>query len=120
MKRDLDLVRKILLAIEAMVNGRVDCDIEIPGFTKDQIGYHVFLMGQAGLLKVVDITDLDSKSPQAAPIHLTWAGHEFLDASKDEGLWSKAKSKVIKPAGGVAFDVLLEWLKAEVKQRIGL
>lgn len=54
-----------------MVNGRVDCDIEIPGFTKDQIGYHVFLMGQAGLLKVVDITDLGSKSPQAAPIHLT-------------------------------------------------
>ncbi len=120
MKRDLDLVRKILLAIEAMDNGRVDCDIEISGFTKDQIGYHVFLMGQADLLKVVDISNLDSKSPQAEPIHLTWAGHEFLDASRDEDLWSKAKSKVLKPAGGFAFDILLEWLKAAVKQKIGL
>jgi hypothetical protein len=51
---------------------------------------------------------------------LTWDGYEFLESAKDENLWGKAKSIVIKPAGGVAFGVLLDWLKAEAKSRLGM
>ena len=51
---------------------------------------------------------------------LTWSGHEFADAANDGALWAKAKTNVIGPAGGVAFTVLLEWLKAEAKSRLGI
>lgn len=119
MKRDLDLCRTILLTIESQPHGFAD-ELHIDGYSEEQIGYHVYLLGEAGLLKTSVCTVMDSHSPQALPINLTWDGHEFLDASKDNSLWEKAKAKVIKPAGGVAFDLLLEWLKAEAKQRLGL
>ena len=120
MKRDLDLVRKILLAMEQLEHGFVQGDLHVEGHTEDEIGFHVFLIGEAGLAKVVENTHIQSQSPSAFPLHLTWEGYEFLEAAKDETLWGKAKSVVIKPAGGVAFGVLLDWLKAEAKSRLGM
>lgn len=120
MKRDLDLIRSILLSIEANAHGFAADRPVIDGYTEEQIGYHVYLMGQAGLITVVDATTLSDQSPSAIPLSITWAGHEFLDSVKDEALWKKAKSMVLKPAAGVAFDVLVEWVKAEAKQHLGL
>lgn len=121
MKRDLDLVRKLLQWMEAQPEGHnINWNVAIEGFTDEEIGYHVHLMGQAGLVIAEDSTYGESHSPLAEPVSITWAGHEFLDASKDNKLWASAKTKVIAPAGGVAFSVLLEWLKAEAKQRLGL
>ena len=120
MKRDLDLIRKILLRIEAHDFGFAPEEIEIEGYTEEQISFHIFLLGDAGLLKVDENTVIGCTSPSAIPSHLTWAGYEFLESAKDETVWGKAKEKVIKPAGGVAFSVLLDWLKAEAKTRLGL
>ena len=36
------------------------------------------------------------------PSSMTWAGYEFLDASKNETVWTKAK----KAVGNSSFDVL--------------
>lgn len=121
MKRDMDLVRSILLWIEARPEGHnIGWTLEIDGYTDEQIGYHVHLMGQAGLLLVDNETMLDSRAPFASPSSITWAGYEFHDAVKDNTVWAKAKAKVIVPAGGVAFTLLLEWLKQEGKARLGL
>lgn len=121
MKRDMDLIRSILLWIEAQPEGHnVNWQLEIDGHTDEEIGYHVHLMGQAGLLLVLDETMNESTSPFASPVSITWAGHEFHDAVKDNTVWAKAKAKVIFPAGGVAFTLLLEWLKQEGKARLGL
>lgn len=120
MKRDLDLIRKILLAMEAREHAFVQDKLAIDGHTEEQVGFHIYLLGEAGLAKVAEHTELESQSPSAFPLHLTWEGYEFLEAAKDETLWGKAKSVVIKPAGGVAFGVLVEWLKAEAKTRLGL
>lgn len=121
MKRDLDLVRAILLWMEARPEGRnINWKIEIDGYTAEQIGYHAYLMSQAGLIEAADATFQESHSPQFVPQQLTWAGHEFLNAAKDSSIWAKAKTHVIGPTGGVAFTVLLEWLKAEAKTRLGL
>lgn len=92
----------------------------VEGVTDEIVDYHVHLMSQAGLITAIDTTALDSASPGAIPLGITWAGHDFLDAAKDDTLWNKAKATVIKPAAGVAFDVLLAWLKHEAKQRLGL
>lgn len=121
MKRDLDLVRSILQWMEARPEGRnVAWEVIIDGYTDEQIGYHVHLMGQAGLVIAKDSTFLESHSPYAIPVSITWAGHEFLGASGDSSLWTSAKKKVIGPAGSVAFSVLLEWLKSEAKKKLML
>jgi len=120
MKRDLDLVRKILIEMESHEHGFYSSYPEIENYTKDQIGYHAFLMKQAGLIDAADRNTLSSKSPDAIPLNLTWLGHEFLESTKDPSLWAKAKKIVIEPIGGIAFDVLIEWLKKEAKLKLGI
>lgn len=120
MKRDLDLIRSILLSMEASDHGFAAERPAVDDYTEEQIGYHVYLMGQAGLITTADATTLADQSPSAIPLSITWAGHDFLDSVKDETLWNKAKSVVLKPAAGVTFDILVAWVKAEAKQRLGL
>ncbi len=120
-KRDLDLVRKILLWMEAQPEGHnINWTIEIDGHDEEAIGFHAHLMEQAGLIVATECTTQSDLSPAAIPVSITWDGYEFLGASKDNKLWTLAREKVIGPAGGVAFTVLLEWLKVEGLKRLGL
>lgn len=43
MKRDLDLIRKMLLAIEESPSGFAP-ELKFPGYTDAQIGYHAYLL----------------------------------------------------------------------------
>ena len=105
MKRDMDLVRKILIVCADHPHGHAPQELKIEGYSEEQIGYHVYLMMQAGLVKGVDVSAMDSPSPEAQVCSVTWAGHEFLEASRDEGLWSKAK-QAAGSTGGMVLDVL--------------
>ncbi|MCL5770137.1 MAG: DUF2513 domain-containing protein [Planctomycetes bacterium] len=102
MKSDLELVRKILLACEDHPHGFAPQELKIDGYTDDEIDYHVHIAGDAGLLRVTDVTHCGSSSPCAIPRSTTWAGHEFLDNSKDETVWAKAK----RASGNSSFDML--------------
>lgn len=114
MKRDLDLVRAILLKLEA------DAPVHVDGYSDEVVAHHVHLMGQAGLLLVANITSVSDTLPMAAPLSITWAGHEFIHLARDNGIWKKAQEKVLRPAVGAVFEVLLTWLKAEAKKHAGL
>jgi len=120
MKRDFDLIRSILLAMEAHEHGFFDRIPVIEGYTDEQVGYHVYLMEQAGLLTATALTAAQLRSPCATPRSLTWDGHEFLGSMKDDTLWNKAKATVLTPLPGVALDVLFAWLKAHATERLGL
>jgi hypothetical protein len=114
MKRDMDLVRKILIFMSGNDQGpNVKWEDAIPGYTQAQILHHAHLMSQGNLIDTIDATSLDDFLPMALPVSITWNGHEFLDASRDETLWERAKKHVIKPTGGVAMSVLTEWLKSQ-------
>lgn len=121
MKRDMDLVRTILIVMSENEEGpNIKWEEKIPGHTNEQILHHAHLMGQGGLVMATDVTSMGDRLPMALPMSITWAGQDFLDAIRDPGLWDKAKSTVLKPAGGVAFTVLLEWAKSEGMRRLGL
>lgn len=116
MKRNMDLVREIMLWLEEHHHGQP----KIPERDRQEIGYHCHLLMQAGLIDGVVSTYTDDKLPQAIPSSITWRGHEFIDAARDASIWKAAKEKVLGPAGGVAFTVLLEWMKEEAKRRLGI
>ena len=114
MKRDMDLVRKILIVMSENGSGAyILWDAELSDYPTEQIFHHAHLMSQGGLIDAADTSSLDSPLPTAIPLSITWNGHEFLDASRDETLLEKAKKHVIKPTGGVAMSVLTEWLKGQ-------
>jgi hypothetical protein len=120
MKRDMNLIREILLWAEKQEHGRLQGNPNIEGFSDEEIGYHVSLMEQAGLVKAFDMTSMADKSPNFILLEITWLGHEFLDASRDNKIWKKAKEVIIKPTVSISFDLLLAWLKAEAKKQLGM
>ena len=119
MKRDMDLVRAILITIEEHEKGFAPHNIEIQGYSEEQIGYHIYLMGQAGLLEVSDASSIGGDSPQAIPHSVTWNGHEFLANAREERNWLQAK-KLMKGAGEVSFHIWQAVLTKIVTQSLGL
>jgi hypothetical protein len=118
MKRDMDLIRAMLLTIESDAHGFAP-KIEISGYTQEQVNYHAVLLGEAGLAKVHDVTTMGSDSPEAKITRLTWAGHEFLDSARQNQTWNLAKDAIGK-IGGASIDVWIAWLTAHIKNSLGL
>lgn len=114
MKRDMDLVRKILLFVEESPERKVD-SIELDYFN-DVIYYHVKLMLEAGLLHATNTSHADALRYQS--ISLTWAGHEFLELSRDNTIWEKAKDLVSKKTSGLGFAILSQILTKIAEQAV--
>lgn len=117
MKRDMDIVRKILLAIEAEKNGYAPNEFNIDGYDNEMIGYHILIMVEAGLIEGIINREVGHPTPTAWATRLKWAGHEFLDAARESSRWEKAKSVAIK-TGGVTLDVLTEILKKLITDEV--
>ena len=86
MKRDMDLVREILLAVEEEPSYRSKINLEIAGHSREEVSYHVLLLAEANLIEA------EVSARQAAehkPKRLTWEGHEFLEAIRQETRWKK-------------------------------
>lgn len=120
MKRDMDLVRQILLDATAQEHGYVNDNPEIEGYTEEQVGHHIYLMHQAGLVEAADTSAMDSDSPTAMLTSVTWKGHDFLEAARSNTVWFQAKEKAKSVGGSLTFDLLKELLVATTRSQLGL
>jgi Hypothetical protein (DUF2513) len=121
MKRDMDLIRELLLKLEALPmrrGGAVsmppdDEEIAVPGYDSDQIGYHLRQIRKAGFI------DEGGTRPMVGIgfRSLTWAGHDFLDSVRDPEIWAKTK-KGPAEAKGFTFDLLRDLAKGLIKKQI--
>lgn len=113
MKRDLDLVRDILLAVEADPReGLVFLNLE--KYSKRDVSNHVLLLTEAGYL---ESTVMEG---EFIPTHMTWQGHEFLEAARNDTIWERAKEQIKKEGLGMALPILLNLLITLGKQAAGL
>ncbi len=119
MKRDMDLIRAILLTIESNPSGFAPQHLEINGYTQEQIGYHATLLGEAGLAEIRDVTTNGSKSPEAFITRLTWEGHEFLDSARENQRWNQAKD-IINKIGGASIQIWIAILTEIIKKSLGI
>jgi hypothetical protein len=120
MTRDLDLIRGILIEVEKRPYTKSPFNISVPGYSEVEIGYHVMLLDQAGLIAAECITAIDETDAAGwKPVTLTWEGHEFLEAAKNPGHWDKAKTIISQKGGGMVLDVLKATL-IEIAKRAAL
>jgi hypothetical protein len=122
MKLDKDLVREILLKLEADQSDPRDLvPLEITGHSQLEIAYHVHLLADAGFLEALDLGSFDGYDWQ--PKHLTYTGHEFLDTVRDPEIWRETKDGASK-IGAASVQLLWEIgkgiLKAKAKQHLGI
>jgi hypothetical protein len=113
MKRDMDLIRRMLLWVEAEdLEPLQDVDGKI-------LSFHAALLEEAGLVKAY-IT-YSAEEPSGFVIHrITWAGYEFLESIRDKTIWEKAQKYILKPGASWTFAILAEYLKGEIKERLGM
>lgn len=104
MKRDMDLIREILIMIEEYNGPSNRFWITLDGHSDEQVKYHAVLLKEAGLIEA-DIM----KTFQGSEIRisrLTWAGHEFLDATRSSKVWEGAKAFALKTTGTVTVETI--------------
>ncbi len=121
MKRDMDLVRELALWLERKddLAMRKPKDIQIDGYTFEQIGHHLNRMYEAGLIsgEVLRSKSTSDRIIEVWPFDLSWAGHEFVDSVRDPEIWAKTKAGV-QAAGGFSLDLLKAVAKGFLKKKL--
>jgi hypothetical protein len=118
MKRDMDLVRKILLASETAANGENDFFFVSDEYNKWFVSEHIRSMQNAGLIEAEALPDTEDPFIQHWRIdRLTWSGHDFVESVRDDETWAKTKEGVLA-AKGWTFDLLREFAKGFLKKKL--
>ncbi|MFG0323712.1 DUF2513 domain-containing protein [Pseudomonas sp. zjy_15] len=121
MKLDKELVRDVLLAVEAHDEPDRWLAIKIPGKSDIEVSYHIMLLAEAGMLKADDVGSHDGF--EWVPTRLTYKGHEFLETVRDPEIWRRTKEGAEK-AGIAGLGMLVELGKAYgkqlLKERLGI
>jgi Hypothetical protein (DUF2513) len=121
MKRDMDLIRDILLALEAdqklngrlLNRGRAGEFLEKEGVSEDEIAYGLRLLMDRSFV----IGSYDKASDTFDVERLSMDGHDFLDSIRDPDVWNKTKKGALA-AGGFTLDLLKDLAKGFIKKKI--
>ena len=115
MKRDWELVRKILTQIEELDSSERSLKPSaLEGYTSGVVSYHMSLLKDAGLIEATCSQPLSGQL-QCIATSLTWDGHEFLDKIRSDTTWGKIKS-LAKTKG---LDLSIEVIKNAATTVIG-
>lgn len=114
----MDVIREIVLATRD-ASGAIK---SIEGMSEDTFNFNAMLLDEAGLAKckITMPGDNDTIPIQVTVDRLTWNGFEFADSISDETIWAKAKEHLLKPASSWTFGILIEYVKAEIKQKLSI
>lgn len=116
MKRDMDLIREVLLRVEDLpFDGRFH-NIAVDERSDEEVNYHVMLLHEAGFIEAIDLTTHDGICWK--PKRLTYSGHEFLDAARSDTVWQKAKAWTQQTTGTLTLEGLKIALPQVVKALI--
>ena len=107
MKRDMELIRKIMFKIEEDYSGTLIRALPIEGYDLVTVAEHCRLMTEYGLI--------DEYKPIGADGHpvltflvgnLTWEGYDFLDKVRQDTVWNKTKDVITQKGLPMVFDVV--------------
>jgi hypothetical protein len=96
MQRDMELIRKILFAIEEKyVDVWLDgSEIPIDGYDTKTVAYHCAILHDAGLISEYKGQYAGNELYFWGVGRLTWDGHELLDKIKSDTVWNKTKTTI--------------------------
>ena len=117
--RDLDRMRKLLLRAEALP---VDPDedfcsgyVDLMNNLSPDDAYQLLLMRDAGLI--------EGEDANLGLFRIKNAGHDYLDAIRDEDIWKKTKDGASKVGGvtlGIFKDIAIAYVKQAVTEKLGI
>ena len=120
MKRDKDLLRELLFEFESSD----EWQIRVPKFSGEPDErrarqYHIQLLCDEGYL-----VSFTGGIAEAGVFRMTAQGHDFLDAVRDEGIWSKTRDAVRDTGGNATVEIVkalaMGFLKKKISQHTGI
>lgn len=96
MKRDMDLVRLILLEIEDKYRSTAIYDLSIDGYDTETVAYHCKILHEAGLISDYKAQYADNEIYVFGVGSITWDGNDFLEKIRDDSQWKKVKEIITK------------------------
>ena len=107
MKRDLDLMRNVLLHVEADDWGHdYAANIKITGKEMADVIYQAMLAWDNGLLDATDSSTKDG--PNLYVRRLTSKGHDYLDYVRDQSAWGHIKRALSESALPPTVDMVIK------------
>lgn len=98
MKRDIELERKILLAIEEQYqagNGSI-FNVSVEGYSMPVIAEHCKLLYQQDLIGRYKATSANNQIFSFSVQNMTAAGYDYLELIRNDDVWEKTKKEVEK------------------------
>jgi len=119
MKRDMDLVREIMLKIEALPAGPPV--LSRIGEVEDVVLLnHLEMLIEAGLVRGKISRSQGSRGDVIGISTLTWEGHEWLDAVRDPRVWEEAKTTLLESGDSLSFELTRAVATRIQRMRVGL
>ncbi|SNZ14094.1 Hypothetical protein SAMN05421503_2225 [Terribacillus aidingensis] len=108
MKRDMSIIRDLLLDIESeYTEGGFALEVtEEDDYTEEEMKYHLQLMKEAKLIKLETVLDEEEEEEELLIYGLTWDGHELLDSIREEAIWQQLVVNLKREKGSMPFSVL--------------
>tara|TARA_R110001592_G_scaffold363402_1_gene688355 strand:+ start:62264 stop:62644 length:381 start_codon:yes stop_codon:yes gene_type:complete len=122
MKRDWDLIRRILLEIENSPDMETFLNFSESGYLytnnlkdyeKEQIIYHIQLLVNAGFIS----TNADLYGEQEIT-GLSWKGHEYAEKLRDTARWEMIKSYISEKGLDLGSDTIMSLIRKGINKII--
>ena len=106
MKRDWELIRELLLQIEALGTGHHFYPQDVGEHVADVVSYHIHLMCQANLIECSQHNPWNG-APVAIANGLTLTGHDLLDGIRETSQWEAKKAYLQARTGNITYEGLM-------------
>lgn len=106
MKRDFDLIRKILLYVEENQNDSSIIISKLENYDNQILIFHCKLLKDKGYLNGNALECLTSGDDDFQCLGITYDGYEFLDKIRDTSTWKKIKEYAKDHAMEITFNTI--------------
>jgi hypothetical protein len=108
MKRDWDVIREVLVEVEALTEGersRFSYGVGDEHDGQDQgKSEHALMLWKAGFIEAIDAGTM--AGPAILSPDLTWQGRELLDTLRSKPVWDRIKTTAKEKGLELTFDVV--------------
>ena len=118
MKRDMELCRKILFAIEEQYVDVAIHNLKIEGYSMEQVAYHCKILHEAGLISDYKPLPGGNHIISFGVGSITWNGHEYLDTIRQESRWNEIKAQIASKSLPMTIDVITKVASSSIAEAI--
>ena len=117
MKRDMDLIRKVLFALEGR-EADIGDTLSIEGYSMAEVAYHCSLLHDAGYVRGYKGFYASNELHYFGVGSLTWDGVEYLEKIRNENVWKKTKEIIIGKGLPLGIDVIKSVASSVISEMI--